>query len=521
MAENNNNEIIYKEIGDVVEDDQERPHEIESFCMNCHENGITKILLVNIPFFREVILMSFRCDHCGWSNNEIQSGGIIQEFGCDFQLTVEDMNDLNRQIVKSEYASLSIPEIQFEIIRGIQKGGLTTVEGILRRAMEGLAQEQPVRRIMDPENAQKIDDYIKVLEKAAEGESFPFTVVLRDISGNSFIQNPNAPKKDEKLKISYFRRTPIDDNDLGIISDDDLALLSDEDKNKPGKFETTLKTKNVSSDGASILKSEDVEKLQKKMEEIKLQEKKKNSQKDVEEIEKEIDDEEIYSEDVYLLPTGCTSCGYIGSIKTQLIDIPHFKECIIMSFVCDKCGFRSTEIKAGGAVSEKGQKITLNVTCSDDLNRDILKSETASIEIPELELEVTTGTLGGRFTTIEGILVQVRDQFKQNPFILGDSSEQGLKEKWENYFETFEKILSGEENFHFVLDDPLSNSYIQNIFAPDPDPELTIENYFRSFEQDEFLGLNDINTENYLDESNNNNNDNNDDKEDNLQSIQS
>ena len=36
------------------------------------------MLLTSIPFFREVIVMSFHCEHCGFSNNEIQSAGPIR-----------------------------------------------------------------------------------------------------------------------------------------------------------------------------------------------------------------------------------------------------------------------------------------------------------------------------------------------------------------------------------------------------------------------------------------------------------
>jgi len=51
--------------------------------------------------------------------------------------------------------------------------------------------------------------------------------------------------------------------------------------------------------------------------------------------------------------------------------------------------------------------------------------------------------------------------------------------------------------FTFILDDPLSNSYIQNPCAPDPDPNMTIESYERSWQQNEELGLNDIKVEGY------------------------
>lgn len=39
--------------------------------------------------------------------------------------------------------------------------------------------------------------------------------------------------------------------------------------------------------------------------------------------------------------------------------------------------------------------------------------------------------------------------------------------------------------------------YVQNVYAPDPDPEMKIEKYVRTFEQNEDLGLNDMKTEGY------------------------
>jgi zinc finger protein len=47
------------------------------------------------------------------------------------------------------------------------------------------------------------------------------------------------------------------------------------------------------------------------------------------------------------------------------------------------------------------------------------------------------------------------------------------------------------------LDDPLANSYIQNLYAPDPDPNMTIEMYERTWDQNEELGLNDMKVEGY------------------------
>lgn len=46
---------------------------------------------------------------------------------------------------------------------------------------------------------------------------------------------------------------------------------------------------------------------------------------------------------------------------------------IILASDCDSCGYKSNEVKAGGAISEFGQKIILRLLEMDDLNRDILK----------------------------------------------------------------------------------------------------------------------------------------------------
>ena len=43
-----------------------------------------------------------------------------------------------------------------------------------------------------------------------------------------------------------------------------------------------------------------------------------------------------------------------------------------------------------------------------DLRRDIIKSESSDVDVPELELHLSRGTLGGRVTTVEGLLCEVR-----------------------------------------------------------------------------------------------------------------
>lgn len=44
-----------------------------------------------------------------------------------------------------------------------------------------------------------------------------------------------------------------------------------------------------------------------------------------------------------------------------------------MATVCDACGVRENEVKAGSGIEPQGQKITLHIHNIEDLSRDVLK----------------------------------------------------------------------------------------------------------------------------------------------------
>lgn len=93
----------------------------------------------------------------------------------------------------------------------------------------------------------------------------------------------------------------------------------------------------------------------------------------------------------------------------------------------------------------------------------VLQSYTCSLMIPELELEVGPHALGGKFTTIEGLLVNVKDQLS-NPLyshMFGDSEAPDKKKRMKKFLKEFDKLLQGERKITIILDDPAGNSYIQ------------------------------------------------------------
>ena len=105
-----------------------------------------------------------------------------------------------------------------------------------------------------------------------------------------------------------------------------------------------------------------------------------------------------------------------------------------MCFTCDACGYKSVDVKPGGEVCEKGVQFALSLgterDAKVDLSRDVIKSADAGIIIPEIELELAPGTLGGLFTTVEGLLSQTRDHLtSSNPlaFTMGDANTGGAQ----------------------------------------------------------------------------------------------
>ena len=55
------------------------------------------------------------------------------------------------------------------------------------------------------------------------------------------------------------------------------------------------------------------------------------------------------------------------------------QDVILMSDSCDVCGYKSSEIKGGGAINDRGRLITLQVTEQEDLRRDVIKADSASV----------------------------------------------------------------------------------------------------------------------------------------------
>jgi zinc finger protein len=508
------------------------------YCPNCEGgNGKTIMLPTKVPMFREIYIMTLHCPDCNFKNSEVNFGGEIQPKGEKLTLTLTCADDLNRQLIKSDSATILIPSIELEIPALTQRGTISTIEGVLTRAAENLEALQPERlKLGDVDNFHRCRLVIKQLMKMSgnpapdsddeeeEGDDDanknedqnidaqestnksvtfePFEIILDDPAGNSFIENPHAPKPDPSLTSVKYTRTARQDMSLGLQPSKEAVEAGTIDDSNPAH-------KNIVNDTPSSSGKHTVD--------VSL---KNNPRRN------------IGKEEALKFPTTCASCYRSCETTMCVTDIPHFKEVIIMSLLCESCGYKSNEIKGAGSIPKFGTRVILKATCQDDLGREVLKSDTAGIEIPEVELELDEGGLDGLYTTVEGLLEKLHDRLKgANPFQSGDAAKkQHLSNDGgefskpslsaQRYMEFLDNLKGLKEGrgfpFTLIISDPLSNSFVGPIpsdaialalqaekdgnndcYHQYVDKYMEIEEYERTFDQNEILGLNDIKTENY------------------------
>ena len=107
--------------------------------------------------------------------------------------------------------------------------------------------------------------------------------------------------------------------------------------------------------------------------------------------------------------------------------------------------------------------------------------------------------MGSMFTTVEGLIDQIASNLNNIPFSKGDSSDDGIGIA----VEKLKQLVINNSPFTLIIDDPLSNSFISSLLDPESDTRLTKEEYERSWEQNEDLGINDMKVENYAEETDN------------------
>lgn len=174
--------------------------------------------------------------------------------GTIYTVKLLNRGDLDRQLIRSEACSISIPE--FQLVLPPSRGQLTTVEGLLRDIVADLSIQQPLRRIQDENSYTKIQEIIDALKEITahdddeeeEGKDKPekkefskedpltpaITVTLDDPSGNSFLEFVNS-MSDPKWNMRTYGRSLEQNQQLG------LAPLAETPEEEEADVETEQK----------------------------------------------------------------------------------------------------------------------------------------------------------------------------------------------------------------------------------------------------------------------------------------
>lgn len=87
----------------------------------------------------------------------------IKPQGVRMTLKMENKEDLDRYVITTDYTSVQIVELDFEIPPMSQKSQVTTVEGIFAKTISNLSEQKQVIDLTHPELAAKMDVVIQGL----------------------------------------------------------------------------------------------------------------------------------------------------------------------------------------------------------------------------------------------------------------------------------------------------------------------------------------------------------------------
>ncbi|MBY9008002.1 MAG: ZPR1 zinc finger domain-containing protein [Candidatus Lokiarchaeota archaeon] len=174
----------------------------EEFTFNCPscQDGILKIIknLYDLPDKDKMLIIKFECDNCNYHQNDIIPYTTRIEPGI-LTLNITTDEDLKSKVYRSPTGELEIPELELAVEPGPSaKFYYTNIQGILYRFERAVLIHKNNKDLSDKER-QDVEKILENLRKAING-NFPFTLIIKDHSGGSYI----IPIDYSKLSFTKF-----------------------------------------------------------------------------------------------------------------------------------------------------------------------------------------------------------------------------------------------------------------------------------------------------------------------------
>jgi len=155
------------------------------------------------------------------------------------------------------------------------------------------------------------------------------------------------------------------------------------------------------------------------------------------------------------VPGPCPCCNTEIEYLYNTENIPYFSDILIISAVCSSCGYKyvDTQLLKHGEPA----RYTLAIRTPDDIDVRVIRSMSASLEIPELGIRIDPGpACQGFVSNVEGVL----DRIEQ---VVKGALQWGTPEEKENaalLLADIARVKAGLLPITLVLEDPSGNSAI-------------------------------------------------------------
>jgi len=143
---------------------------------------------------------------------------------------------------------------------------------------------------------------------------------------------------------------------------------------------------------------------------------------------------------------------------TKTSNIPHFGEILESTIICNACGYKHNDVICLEQKEPTKHSLAIN---GDSLKSRVIKSQSATVSIPELGLKVEPGPKSlGYVSNVEGVIVRFEDGVKKALVIFDDDESQ------KNALAILEKLsmlTKGDIEATLIIEDPFGQSNIMDI----------------------------------------------------------
>ncbi|UTB33328.1 MAG: ZPR1 zinc finger domain-containing protein [Methanobacterium sp. ERen5] len=155
--------------------------------------------------------------------------------------------------------------------------------------------------------------------------------------------------------------------------------------------------------------------------------------------------------------TDCPVCKGRNTLEmtSKTEEIPYFGEILESTIICSECGYRHTDT----ICLEQKEPVYYSLLISKaNINARVVKSQTATLSIPDLGLKVEPGPKSqGYVSNVEGVLNRFGSAVET---AIEWAEEPEVKENALKIIEKIEDIKSGDGSATLIIEDPFGHSII-------------------------------------------------------------